>query len=345
MKAAVTLSPEHMELRDVPEVRAGAGQALLAVCAVGLCGSDVHLFKGTHPYSRFPTVQGHEFSGVVEALGEGYEGPLRIGDLVAVEPSRTCGYCVACRRGHRNCCVNVATMGAHVDGALADHVAVAAASCYRVGPLGYETAALVEPVSIGLQAVVRSGATSADRLLVIGAGPVGQAIVLAARDRGATIMAADLLDNRLALAAAMGADLTVNTSRQDLTAAVADWTEGEGPTVVVEATGVPGLVRAAVDLVAPSGTVVVVGISTEEVALPVALFTRKEINLVGSRNNNGLFGSAVDLVQRNEELVASWITHRFPFAEAPDAVRFAMTHASEAEKVLVVVNGQNRSVV
>jgi L-gulonate 5-dehydrogenase len=108
---------------------------------------------------------------------------------------------------------------------------------------------------------------------------------------------------------------------------------------------VPGLVRAAVDLVAPSGTVVVVGISTEEVALPVALFTRKEINLLGSRNNNGLFGSAVDLVQRNEELVASWITHRFPFAEAPDAVRFAMTHASEAEKVLVVVNGQNRSVV
>jgi L-gulonate 5-dehydrogenase len=228
-------------------------------------------------------------------------------------------------------------MGAHVDGALADYVAVDAASCYRVGPLGYETAALIEPVSIGLQAVVRSGAGPGDRVLVIGAGPIGQAIVLAARDRGAAVMAADLLDNRLALAAAMGADITVNTSRHDLSAAAAEWTEGDGPTIVVEATGVPGLLRTSVDLVAPSGTVVVVGISTEEVALPVAVFTRKEINLLGSRNNNGLFGAAVELVQRNEELVSSWITHRFPFAEAPEALRFTMTHSSEAEKVLVVV--------
>lgn len=344
MRAAVTLAPEQMEIREVPAARASAGQALLSVCAVGLCGSDVHLFKGTHIYSRFPTVQGHEFSGLVEVLSEGYEGPLQVGDLVAVEPSRTCGHCIACRRGHRNCCVNVATMGAHVDGALADQVAVDATSCYQVGALSYETSALVEPVSIGLQAVVRSGAGADDSVLVIGAGPIGQAIVLAARDRGAAVMAADLLDNRLALASQMGANLTVNTARQDLGAAVADWTAGEGPTVVIEATGVPRLVRTAVDLVAPSGTVVVVGISTEDVALPVATFTRKEINLLGSRNNNGLFGAAVELVQRNEERVSSWITHRFPFVEAPDAVRFAMTHPSEAEKVLVVVQEQNRSV-
>jgi L-gulonate 5-dehydrogenase len=340
MRAAVTLAPEHMEIRDVPSVRAGHGQALLSVCAVGLCGSDVHLFRGTHIYSRFPTVQGHEFSGLVEVLGEGYEGPLRVGDLVAVEPSTTCGRCIACRRGHRNCCVNVATMGAHIDGALADQVAVDTRSCYPAGPLGYETAALVEPVSIGLQAVVRSGASAADSVLVMGAGPIGQAIVLAARERGAAVMAADLLDNRLALAERMGAERTVNTSRADLSAAVTDWTAGEGPTVVIEATGVPRLVRTAVDLVAPSGTVVVVGISTEEVSLPVAAFTRKEINLLGSRNNNGLFGAAVELVQQNAERVSSWITHRFAFGDAPDAVRFAMAHPSEAEKVLVVIREQ-----
>jgi L-gulonate 5-dehydrogenase len=337
MKAAVTLGPEHMELRLVPDIGPGPGQALLSVCVVGLCGSDVHLYRGTHPYSRFPTVQGHELSGVVEALADDYDGTLRVGDLVAVEPFTPCGTCIACRRGHANCCTNLAVLGAHVDGALVERIAMDASSCYPVGALDVETAALVEPVSIGLQAVVRSGATSGDTVVVMGAGPIGQAIVLAAHDRGASVMAVDILDNRLALAAEMGADVTVNTSGRDMEKEVRKWTAGEGPTVVIEATGVGHLLRSAVDMVAPSGTVVVVGISNDEVPLSVAAFTRKELNLLGSRNNTGLFGAAVDLVQRNRDRVAHLVTHRFKFDETPEALSFVMGHADEAEKVLVMV--------
>ena len=216
MKAAVTLGPEHMELRSVPAVEPGPGQALLSVCVVGLCGSDVHLYRGTHPYSRFPTVQGHELSGVVKGLAHGYDGALNIGDLVAVEPFIPCGTCIACRRGHPNCCSNLAVLGAHVDGALVEEITMNANSCHPVGQLDVETAALVEPVSIGLQAVARSGAREGDTVVVIGAGPIGQTIVLAAHDRGASVMAADILDNRLALALDMGADVTVNTSVDDL---------------------------------------------------------------------------------------------------------------------------------
>jgi L-gulonate 5-dehydrogenase len=337
MKAAVTLGPEHMELRSVPDVEPGPGQALLSVCVVGLCGSDVHLYRGTHPYSRFPTVQGHELSGVVQALADDYQGTLRVGDLVAVEPFIPCGTCIACRRGHPNCCTNLAVLGAHVDGALVERIAMDATSCYPVGPLDIEAAALVEPVSIGLQAVVRSGAAEGDTVVVMGAGPIGQAIVLAAQDRGAAVMAVDILDNRLALAAGMGAEVTVNTSRTELAPAVNKWTAGEGPTIIIEATGVGRLLRSAVDLVAPSGTVVVVGISNDEVPLSVATFTRKELNLLGSRNNTRLFGSAVDLVQRNRDRVAHLVTHRFKFDETAEAMSFVMAHADEAEKVLVMV--------
>jgi L-gulonate 5-dehydrogenase len=228
-------------------------------------------------------------------------------------------------------------LGAHVDGALVERIVIDAASCYPVGHLGVETAALVEPVSVGLQAVVRSGATTGDTVVVMGAGPIGQSIVLAAQDRGASVMVVDILDNRLALAAEMGADVTVNTSDHELKEEVDEWTGGEGPTVVIEATGVGQLLRSAVDLVAPSGTVVVVGISNDEVPLSVAAFTRKELNLLGSRNNTGLFGSAVDLVQRNRERVAHLVTHRFKFDETPEAISFVMAHADEAEKVLVMV--------
>lgn len=112
---------------------------------------------------------------------------------------------------------------------------------------------------------------------------------------------------------------------------------GKGPAVIIEATGVGHLLRSAVDLVAPSGTVVVVGISNDEVPLSVATFTRKEVNVLGSRNNSGLFGQAVDLVQRNQVRAAQLITHRFKFDEVPDAMEFVMTHADEAEKVLVLV--------
>jgi L-gulonate 5-dehydrogenase len=337
MKAAVTLGPERMEVRTLADPAPGPGQALLAVCAVGLCGSDVHLYRGTHPYSRFPTVQGHEFSAVVKGLADDYDGPLRLGDLVAVEPFIPCRQCIACRRGHPNCCVNLAVLGAHVDGALVEEIVMDAGSCYAVGALDVETAALVEPVSIGLQAVTRSGAGSGDTVVVFGAGPIGEAAVLAAHDRGASVMAVDLLDNRLVVAAKMGADRTVNAAATDLGEAVEEWTAGDGPTVIIEATGVGHLLRSAVDLVAPSGTVVVVGISNDEVPLSVATFTRKEVNVLGSRNNAGLFGQAVDLVKRNQERAAQLITHRFKFAEVPDALEFVMTHADEAEKVLVMV--------
>lgn len=174
-------------------------------------------------------------------------------------------------------------------------------------------------------------------MLVIGAGPIGQAAILAASDRGARVMAVDRLDNRLALARATGAELTLNTALQELGPLVEEWSEGEGPTVVIEATGVPVLIQEAVRLVAPSGTVVIVGISPDEVSIPIPTFTRKEINLLGSRNNAGLFGSAVDLVQRNSNRVANLITHRFPFSRAPEAMEFATTRQFEAQKVLVMM--------
>lgn len=340
MKAAVTIEPGQMELRELPGPHLGTDEVLVEVSAVGLCGSDVHLYKGEHPYVRFPRVQGHEFSGRVAATSAGYDGPLQPGDLVAVEPLRACGKCFACRHGHPNCCALLEVMGAHFDGALAEQVVVPASSCFQVSDLGPELGALVEPVSIGLQAVARSSARSGDQVLVLGAGPIGQAVTLCAVDRGAEVMVVDRLANRLELAQRLGARETLDVSTAQLHEAVVAWTGGDGPAVVVDATGVPTLVRQAVDEVAPSGTVVVVGLSQEEVSLPVLDFTRKELNVLGSRNNNGLFGAAADVVRRNRDLVAQLVTHRFGLEECSRAIELLRDHPEQAEKVLVIVNEQ-----
>ena len=144
---------------------------------------------------------------------------------------------------------------------------------------------------------------------------------------------------RLELARHLGADLVVNASAEDVEMIVRSWTDGEGPAVIVEATGVPSVIRQAVELVASAGRIVIIGVSTRDVSLPAVEFTRKELTILGSRNNTGVFGEAVALLRRNRERARLLITHRFSLAETPQALEFALNHPTEAEKVVISLKG------
>ena len=339
MKAIITTAPRQMEVIEKPEPDMGPDQAIIRVEAVGLCGSDLHFYLGDHPYVTYPQTQGHEFAGQIVALGQRYEGPLQVGERVAVEPLVPCGECYPCRQGRPNCCTRLAVLGAHQPGALVEKLAVRAASLYPVGDLDPELAALVEPISIGLHAVNRGATTAEDRVVIFGAGPIGQAVLLAATDRGACVMVVDKLASRLELARKLGADVVVNADQEDVTEAVGTWTNGDGASLVFEATGVPAVIRSAVDVVASAGRVVIIGLSNQEVSLPVIEFTRKELTILGSRNNAGIFGDAVALVRRNRDRVGLLITHRFPLEQTQQALEFALQHPTEAEKVIITVGG------
>ncbi|MCY7419852.1 MAG: zinc-binding alcohol dehydrogenase family protein [Chloroflexi bacterium] len=335
MRRLVTVEPGRVAVEDGPEPVVGPDDALIGVEAVGICGSDIHLFTGEHPYSHFPNVQGHEFAGRVLSLPSSYSGHARVGDRVAVEPLLMCGECLPCRRGRGNCCLRMRTYGAQIEGGLAERIAVKASLLYPTGELSAELAALVEPMSIGLQAIARSAMTASDTTLVFGAGPIGQAILLAAADLGARVMVVDRLAARLELARRLGAEAVVDASTGDVREAVLTWTDGDGPTVVFEATGVPAVVESAIDLVASSGTVVVVGLSRQKVSMPMVDLTRKELTIVGSRNNMGQFGRAVDLVQRQPERVGLLVSHRFPLERAPEAFELAHSSPQVTEKVII----------
>jgi len=335
MKRAVTLAPRSLEIRDVPEPVAEAGQAIIEVDAVGLCAGDLTLYTGEHPYATYPTTQGHEFSGRILAFGEGYDGSLSVGDRVSVEPLLPCFSCLPCRRGRPNCCTRLQVIGAHVPGGLAERIALPTRTLHAAAGLDAELAALVEPISIGLHGVRRSGLRRDDQVVVFGAGPIGQAVLLAARDSGARVLAVDRLSARLELALRLGAELTVDVSAEDAAPVIAEWTRGEGPVVVIEATGVPAVVRQAIDIVASSGTVVVIGLSAKEVEVPMIEFTRKEISVLGSRNSAGIFGEAVDLVRRNADTVRHLVTDRFPFERVGEAIEFTLANQAHAEKVIV----------
>lgn len=341
MRAVVTQARETMRVVDVPEPgEPGRGQVLVRPEAVGLCGSDFHYFLGhigsVGEAELYPRIQGHEAAGIVEAVGPDCPAHLRAGERVALWPLTACGRCYPCRIGRGNVCANISLIGVHRDGALQDLLPVPASQVFPVGDLEPALAALIEPVSIAVRAVARGRVASGENVVVFGAGPIGQAVAVAAIDRGASVLLLDRVPSRLDRGKATGADVLAVSEGDDPVAAALEWAGGEGPQAVVEATGAAEVARAAVDLVSRAGRVVIVGLGSDHTALPVADLAFKEIDLLGvSCCDADEFAQAASLVVRRKDVLAGLITHEFPLEQTPEAIVYAMAHPAEAVKVLI----------
>lgn len=337
MHAAVAYAPYDIRYEQRSRPHAEFGEVLIDVSAVGICGSDIHLFRGEHPYRVFPMVYGHEFSGRVAALGDGVTG-IELGGSVVVEPLIACGRCYACRNGRPNCCVQLQVIGVHRDGGLQNSLAVPAERVYSVpSDLDPQVAALCEPFSIGMQAAARGEIGGSDRVVILGAGPIGLTVLAIAHSRGARVAVVDLLPSRLRHAEQLGAELLIDASKRDATGAVLDFTGGDGASVVVEATGSRAAMESTVALVAAGGRIVLVGLTTEAVTFPGLDFTRKELTVLGSRNNAGRFGDAVRFVSEHRDAVAGMITQRFTFQNVGAAFELAESNPAEVCKVIIQV--------
>jgi L-gulonate 5-dehydrogenase len=345
MKAALTERPGTMRIVDVADADApGDGEVLVRPEAVGLCGSDFHYFLGhlgdAVGTDLYPRVQGHEFAGIVEAIGAGAPGGLRTGERVAVWPVTACGHCYPCRIGRRNVCSSISLVGIHRDGALQERVRVPADQVFPVGDLDPAVSALIEPVSIAVRAVVRARIAAGEKAVVLGAGPIGQAVAAAALDRGASVLLVDRVASRVERGRAVGADVLTLADDADPVAAGREWSGDEGPEVVFEATGVPELVQTAVRLVSQAGRVVVVGLSTHDAPLRVGDLAFREIDVLGVSCCNGdEFAEAVSLVSRRQDALSGLVTHDFSLDETPVAIDYAIRHPAEVMKAMIRLDG------
>jgi len=341
MRAAVTRAKGVMELLDVPDPgEPGAGEVLVRPEAVGLCGSDFHYFLGdlgdAIGADLYPRVQGHEFAGVVEAVGPDSPADLRAGDRVAVWPLTSCGRCYPCRIGRRNVCSNINLIGVHRDGALQERLRVPVSQVFPVGSQDAAVAALIEPVSIAVRAVVRGRVEPGEKAVVFGAGPIGQAVATAVIDRGGEVLLVDRVQSRVERGKATGADLLTLEDGVDVVGATREWAGQEGPELVFEATGVPEVARTAVELVSQAGRVVIVGLSGHDAPLRVGDLAFKEIDLLGVSCCNGdEFAAAVALVARREDALRGLVTHEFPLEQTPQAIAYAMEHPAEVMKAVI----------
>lgn len=316
MRAAVFDAPFALRLGEVARPEPGPGEAVVLVAAAGLCAGDLYIFLGKSPYATYPCIGGHEISGTVAALGPGASG-VAVGDRVVVEPFIGCGTCHACRVGKPNCCANLRIVGIHCDGGFAEHVRAPVANLHPVPDgLSLREAAFAEPLAIGVQACRRGEVAAGDRVLVLGAGPIGLAILEVARSRGAEVWMSDINARRLDLAVSLGA----TAMRPDhLAADIAALTRGEGMPVVIEATGSPQVMEQTIDLVAAGGRIVIVGLAKkgEGVTFPGLDLTRKEVTLHGSRASADCFPEALRLLAGGAIRYTALATF-LPLEEAPD---------------------------
>ena len=296
MKAVFIDAPHAMHVGEASLPRAGAGEVVVRNRAVGICAGDMYIYKGKNPYARLPAIGGHEIAGHISEIGTGVTG-LTVGDFVVVEPFIGCGACYACRVGKPNCCKSLRIIGAHLPGGFAEYVAAPARNIHLVPDgLSATWATFAEPVAIGVQACRRGQIAAADFVLVLGAGPIGLALIEVARARGAHVLCTDISRERLAIAAMLGAE-TVESDMHLLPAVMA-MTNGDGMPVVIEATGSPRAMESTVDLVASGGRIVIVGLvnAGTMIALPGLDLTRKEMTIVGSRASTGCFPEALSML-------------------------------------------------
>lgn len=281
MRAIVCQEPFRLGLTHRTDPVAGPGEVAVRIHRVGLCGTDYHIFAGRHPFLSYPRVMGHELSGEVAALGAGTS--LRVGQLVTINPYIACGACIACRKAKPNACVNIKVLGVHVDGGMCDMLVVPESAVVDADGLSADQAAMVEFLAVGAHAVARAPAMSGERMLVVGAGPIGIATALFGRLRGFEVCLVDRRQARLEYARdRLGFEgAPADAGLEDV---VGQWTHGDMFDVVVDATGSLPAMRRSLGLVAHGGALVLVGVAPGELIFEDPEFHKREAMLIASRN-------------------------------------------------------------
>ncbi len=317
MRAIRLEEPGRFALIEAAEPAApAAGEALVRVRRIGVCGTDLHAFHGDQPFFTYPRILGHELGVEVLAVGAGVSnvGP---GDRCSVEPYLDCGACIACRRGKPNCCTRLRVLGVHDDGGMRERFSLPARKLHPSRSLSFEQLALVETLAIGCHAVHRAQVGPGEFALVIGAGPIGLSVVQFAAEAGARVIVLDVNEARLDFCRRrLGVAHGVNAAGGPPLDELLRITGGDLPTAVFDATGNPRSMAGAFEFPASGGRMVCVGLFQGDLAFNDPNFHRRELTLLASRNALPAdFTRIIRLVEEGRIDTGPWITHRSALGE------------------------------
>ncbi|MHB1160296.1 MAG: zinc-dependent alcohol dehydrogenase [Chloroflexota bacterium] len=339
MKAAVLQAPYRITVEEMPEPEPKPQEVKIRVVAAGICGSEVHAYRGTHPWRHPPSILGHEMTGQVVAVGVEVRR-IQVGDRVTVEPQVVCGVCGQCSAGFPNLCTDKTFLGTKKwIGAYAEFI-VSPERCVYPLPeqVSYAEGVMVEPLAVGVHAVRESGLGPGGSALILGAGTIGLGALASAVEAGATtIIATDVADFNLAVARELGATATVNIRHQDVLRVVSDLTDGKGVDVALVAAGVPEVVNQAISAVRPRGRVLLIAIFDQPIKIDDAYaITCGERVLRGSQTYCPQdMQKALDLIASGRVDAGKFITHRLPMRQLQRGFDIADKRLEDCIKVVL----------
>jgi D-arabinitol dehydrogenase (NADP+) len=331
MKTVVIPQPNEISVLEREVLEPGPGQLLIQVMASGICGTDLHIYRGEY-MGKYPVIPGHEFSGVVAAAGSGITR-FRVGDRVAIEPNIACDNCLNCLNNRQNFCLNWQAIGVTLPGGMEEYVLVPERAAFSIGELPFEIGAFMEPLSCVVHGIERARIGLADHVAIFGAGPIGSLMIQMARIQGAAqITVLEINPGRAELASELGADRVV---------ASFDQLQPDTYDIVIDATGAIPVMNRTVDFVRKGGTVLLFGVPPSGRNLEVEGFKifQKGLTVLSSFTSVRNSFQAVDLLQSGRVRVDSLISHRLPLEEMPRALELIESRDPAVKKVIVQPNG------
>lgn len=335
MKTLVCSSPGQFEYLPGEKPVLTKGTALIKIKRIGICGTDLHAYEGTQPFFAYPRILGHELAGELVAFDDapGFE----IGEAVTFIPYFSCGSCIACRSGKPNCCVAIQVCGVHIHGGMVEYLSVPSASLIHGQGLSFDQLALIEPLAIGAHGVWRAGVQPGEFVLVIGAGPIGLGTMEMARLAGASVIALDINEDRLQFCREkLQIPYTINAREPDVSEKLRQITQGDMPTVVMDATGNQQAINGAFQYLAHGGRFVLIGLQKGDISFPHPEFHKREATLMSSRNATRRdFEWVIASMKKGLIDPATYITHRVLFNQVKAEFASWLDPATGVVKVVI----------
>jgi L-iditol 2-dehydrogenase len=337
-------APKEIVFREVETPKPGAGQALVKIMRVGVCGSDIHVYHGKHPFTSYPVTQGHEVSGVVAALGEGACN-LRIGQKVTIQPQVVCGECHPCRHGKYNLCESLKVMGFQTTGTASEFFAVDASKATPIpDSMSFDEGAMIEPLAVAVHAARQAGNLSGLSVVVLGAGPIGNLVAQTVKGLGAAkTMITDISDVRLEKAKECGVDCPVNTKGIDLGEKIIEFFGPDKADLIYDCAGTDITMGQAIKLARKGSTIILVAVFAGMATIDLALANDHELCINSSmmyRNEDYL--EAIKLVEEGRVKLAPLITTHFGFKDYKKAYEFIDENRERTMKVIIDVNDEQK---
>lgn len=339
MLQQVMTAPGKIEFREIETPVPKAGEVLIRIMKIGVCGSDIHVWHGKHPFTSYPVTQGHEVSGEIAALGAGVES-LEVGQKVTIQPQVVCGKCYPCRHGKYNLCETLKVMGFQTTGVASEYFAVDAA---KVTPLpqemSFDEGAMIEPLAVAVHAVRKFGDMQGMRVAVLGAGPIGILVAQAAKGMGAeSVLITDISDLRLEKARQCGVDFCVNTREADFGEALVSSFGPDKADVIYDCAGNNVTMEQAIRCARKGSTIILVAVFAGMAEVDLAVLNDHELDLNTTmmyRNEDYL--EAIELVRAGKVDLKPLISKHFAFRDYAEAYRYIDENRETTMKVIIDV--------